>query len=364
MKPLTVLFLMVCLVGCAGGATDPAGEAPEPEPTPDPMPEPMPDPMPEPMPDMMPEPEPDPCPVCCAGERRCRDEGTSEVCRMEGTGFDVGETCPEGEICQEGRCDEPPFMCNPGETTCLDLETQQTCNVDGMGVTTLRCQESVCIGGQCSMGALTGEACEFEEDCAGGACLCDSTEACPVALEGAIGEGYCTMADCAVTGCPDDELCVDFSRFSNISEGRHCFKDCEVCDRAGFTCRDVPTHTEESRIVWQGACFTDFPRDMGSECTQDSDCIGGTCWTGDLGPNDDLGYCTMAACGERADCPSGSSCVEFPGLGFFCGQHCGTGAPGSGGCPVNRGLSTFCQTLAEFGTNSIKSICGPRRMRP
>ena len=349
----SVALIGLSLTACAGGSSDPAVPAPVPEPEPTPQPDPQPEPEP------IPEPEPDPCPVCCAGDRRCQGQAAFEVCNQDGTGF-AATPCPEGEICQQGQCGPPPFSCTPGEATCLDLATLQTCNVDGRSLTTLQCRDAVCIGGACASGALTGAACELNEDCAGGRCLCASTELCPITLDQIIGDGYCTMSDCSATGCPMGEVCADFGHFGGLTEGRHCVKNCVDCDREGFDCRQVPVFDPQAAAVWQDACFPTYPRDMGSKCEADVDCLGGLCWTGDLGPNDNLGYCTQE-CGQGAACPTGSSCVQFPGLGFFCGLHCGTGAPGSGGCPENRGLSTFCQSLSEFSTNAVKSVCGPRR---
>ena len=306
------------------------------------------------------EPEPQ-CPVCCPGDRRCFSDTVVEVCNGDGTGFDA-EPCGEGLFCEgQGACEEPEFSCTPGQTSCIALQTPETCHGDGRSVTTAACQDGLCIGDACRTGAATGETCAADSDCAGGRCLCNAQDGCPEPFQAAWGQGYCTVADCSVSGCQAGEVCVDFGFFGGAFEGSHCIRDCEGCNNLpNISCRQVPV-VAEAALEWDGACFPGFPGDMADRCQVDSDCLGGLCWQGELSPSDELGYCTMDQCSLERPCPEGSSCVDFPGQGYFCGRHCGDGNPGSGGCPVNRGLALSCQSMADLSGRRLISICAPRR---
>lgn len=353
----TLLIAALLVGGCAGGGSTPdatdtweGADAPA-----DPDVAEAPD-MAEPdLPEDTADPEPDTrCTECCPGDLRCAegDVVATEVCNEDGTGWEEGEVCPAFETCDGGAC---VVRCEPGETVCRDAENQQTCDVGGMSWTARRCTEGRCIGGQCREGALTGDACTMDDQCAGGACLCQADRPCPGDV---LADGYCTTADCAVDGCdPVREICVDFAFSGAFGGGNHCVRYCADC-RGGLRCRLLPVRQGET-IVWQEGCFANYPRDMGGKCNADADCIGGTCWTGDLGPRDGQGYCTYA-CATDEDCPGNSSCVRFGGVeGTFCGVHCGDGTAGSGDCPENRGVATRCRNLENADGRRLVNICEP-----
>lgn len=306
------------------------------------------------------EPDDDPCGVCCPGDRRCFSDLVVEVCKQDGSGFE-SMSCPEGEVCSGGACEEPEFTCRPGDGTCIDLQTVEVCDATGRGLTRMVCANGYCRDGACRSGGLTGAACTANDDCAGGVCLCDEEGGCPEPFVPAFGQGYCTLSDCADRGCPAGEVCVDFGSFEGLSDGRHCVKDCTSCDAPGLTCRTMPA-VADGALAWEAACFAEYPVDIGEPCEADADCLGGTCWQDELGPNDGLGYCTLAECGAERACPEGSSCVFFAEAeGHFCARNCGNGNPGSGGCPImDRGLAVSCQTKAEVDTERIRNVCAPR----
>jgi hypothetical protein len=264
--------------------------------------------------------------------------------------------CPHYEVCEGAAC---VVRCEPGALGCRDAENQQTCDPGGASWTTLRCAEGRCVDGACRQGALTSLACETDEECAGGACLCKGDRMCP---EDVLPDGYCTTADCAVNGCEVvREICVDFVLSGAFGGGNHCVRFCADCpaDR-GLRCRSLPVRRGDE-IVWEDGCFSDYPRDTGGRCQSGADCIGGTCWAGELGPRDGFGYCTYT-CDSHEDCPGNASCVRFPGQeGFFCGVHCGDGTPGSGSCPENRGVATRCNNLESVDARGLIYICEPVR---
>ena len=71
-----------------------------------------------------------------------------------------------------------------------------------------------------------GDSCSANSDCPSNA-ICDSTAP----------DGYCTIPECTVGGCPGDAICVDFDR-----ESAFCMKFCEDANdcRQGYVCRDEP----------------------------------------------------------------------------------------------------------------------------
>ena len=294
--------------------------------------------------------------VCCPMATRCAPgEGEAvEVCDAQGAGWDVSQACAAGEVCEGARC---VVVCEPGETVCRDAENVQTCDPEGASWTARRCTDGRCVDGECRTGALTSAECTADEQCAGGSCLCKADSGCP---EGVLSGGYCSTDNCVVNGCePAREICVDFSESGAFGGGSHCVRFCGDCPAGrGLRCRSLPVRQGEER-VWADGCFADYPRDAGGRCSSDADCIGGTCWQGDQGPQDGQGYCTHA-CAAHEECPGNASCVRFPGVdGFFCGVHCGDGTPGSGSCPENRGVATRCNNLESVDGRGLKYICEP-----
>ena len=355
-----LLSVAMAWAGCAGGGSTPASEADAPDVVdtgePDAVAPDVADVAPD-VPDLAEDPsnpEPDTrCDVCCPGETRCAADAT-EVCSEDGSAWEPGAACGAFETCQAGACG---VHCATGETVCRDAENQQTCDVGGTSWTVRRCAGGRCVGGRCREGALTSSACTADAECAGGACLCTGERDCP---DGLLADGFCTTADCAVDGCePVRETCVDFSVSGAFGGGSHCVRYCADCPgERGLRCRQLPVR-DGDRIVWREACFAQYPRDMGSKCAVDADCLGGVCWTGQRGPSDGLGYCT-APCTDHEACPGTASCVKFPGVeGTFCGVHCGNGDVGSGDCPEFRGVATRCRPLEAFDARRLYSICEP-----
>ena len=311
-------------------------------------------------PDTTVEDEPDACPgECCPGEIRCQGGGAIETCDDDGSW--MARDCPRGQECRDNACREPVVSCEPGESECIDAGTSRTCNGTGDGYTTRPCGTGVCIGGSCRSGEPIMGACETDDACAGGECLCKGDEACPAPLQPTMGDGYCTTTDCSTDGCREDEVCVDFGVSGTLTEGNHCVTGCVGCAFNGYACRPLPVTNGEA-VSWQEGCFPDYPRRVGRACASDSDCMGGTCLNG--GGNPTNGYCTMSECGDDRACPDGSVCVEQQNRGWFCARVCGDGTPASGSCPPevtnDNGIDVSCVFLEAFGSGDLTWTCAPR----
>jgi len=123
-------------------------------------------------------------PVCPPLARRCLDSGPQtqsigvELCRQDGTGWDVVEACVQN--CVGGVCVARDQSCNPGEVRCLGQEAQQCVRLADNSTEWTFVQR--CLG-QCSAGACL----------AGGACGClggqtpDEDGNPPDACSGAVG---------------------------------------------------------------------------------------------------------------------------------------------------------------------------------
>lgn len=69
--------------------------------------------------------------LCTAGERRCRDEATEEICDGAGTGW-LTAGCADDERCADGFC-VTVESCTPGESRCAGAVTREVCREDGLG---------------------------------------------------------------------------------------------------------------------------------------------------------------------------------------------------------------------------------------
>ncbi len=109
-------------------------------------------------------------------------------------------------------------------------------------------------GGASACTAMVGDACETQQDC-GQELYCEQS----------LTDGYCTLRDCDVDGCPDEGVCVTF--------------------------------------------YQVYPDDAdGTE--------------GAVAPSSYLSYC-MLACDSESDCRAGYRCVKDYGAHPFCNDNDG-----------------------------------------
>ncbi len=157
------------------------------------------------------------------------------------------------------------------------------------------------------IGAAPGDACQSDDACTGGKCICKGT--CPFPLA----DGLCLVTCSKQAPCSTKQACVDLTTAAAKQEAwrtRLCLPRCTAdkdCKRAGFTCR-----LARGVYGWHRACLPPFPGFVGAACKgaagagapDHSRCLGGLCL--DLGA---AGYCT-AAC-VTGSCPPGTRCARF-----------------------------------------------------
>ena len=217
--------------------------------------------------------------------------------------IDEDATCPNGEVCDNGRClpncalgnefDCPTFtVCDPDSGTCVDDE---------------------CQGISCAAGSV----------CRGGECVapCDGI-VCPVGSQCRFGE---CVDPCAHVVCAEGDVC---------REGV-CLPGCNRCD--GVVCSEGLGCDGDS-----GQCF-------------DPSCPAG-CPDGE--------YCSSGECRdtcEGAVCPDGQSCWDgmcrdgTPPVG---GTDAGADGPGTptGGCCDSGGSSSDPWSIALLGLVTLLAI--------
>ena len=112
--------------------------------------------------------------VCTPGAVMCEGLSVRQVCRGDGTGYDLSSCAPE-ESCRDGACVE--WICAPGEAACDDDDTRSWCRADGLGFETTDCA----TGESCVAGACIPRSCEPGE------AACTSTDQRAVCLDDGTG---------------------------------------------------------------------------------------------------------------------------------------------------------------------------------
>ena len=89
-------------------------------------------------------------PICVVGDADCLNPSTIQRCEaVDGLPSLTNEVCPEGEVCDEARCQ--PQICDPEALpTCLDLSTARFCDPPGVALREMPCFEGqVCLDNGC-----------------------------------------------------------------------------------------------------------------------------------------------------------------------------------------------------------------------
>ena len=256
------------------------------------------------------------------------------VCRDNGGGWDLLQTCPTGWACVDGECVEDCTSdcdgkeCGPNGCggSCGQCADDEVCSIWGQCTCIPNCLDKQCgndgCGGSCGSCPLgyvcSNGACEkictpqcFGKQCGDDGCG-GSCGSCPAGSE--CNGGICTdvcVPQCAGKQCGDDG----------------CGGDCGPC-KPGFICK-------------AGKCYEYCaPQCKGKECGGDG--CGGECGTCNIG-----WYCAMGEC--QQECLP--NCIA---------KHCGPdGCGGScGGCPDGYICSAGGQCLPSCLPQCEDKECG------
>ena len=270
-------------------------------------------------------------------------------------------SCPTGSVCT---------AVSGGNVACLRLcendsdcpnVAQQACK---HALPTLSGQlEKVCFGLSDNAG-FVGAECQGPSECQGPA-LCEAISP----------NGYCSIAECKETGCPEGSTCARLQGLyfclRNCDEATDCYqsvtqeqscvslkdvdkKPVDVCSPGegeqgvGDACvSDVECKSATCQILGEGRCSqSDKP------CDSESDCDGAEfCNTG---PQTKVGYCT-GQCSLNAPCAGAGFCALSEDIATgTCRSTCPSGSD-PGNCPINDGFS--CIYGVPLGEFSGKYLC-------
>lgn len=315
---------------------------------------------------------------------------------------DDGNPCTENDSCEDGLCagasstcpcisdnscgefdDDNPcngeLICGDANTCVVDPETIIVCDQPGTGCLVSQCNPAI---GQCVLtpaenGTVCddGDVCTLEDRCVAGACISESSVACPT-------DDVCQIGTCQPdigcvfgdkTGpCDDGNPCTSDDACLNgvcVGGGNEC--DCEVdADCGDFDdgdlcngvvgcienkCETLPGSAVVCDVVKNGPCTVTECQPAtgvcetvptidgtacsdGDRCTLDDQCVSGTC-TGtvdracgggclDSGDCDDLDPCTIDEC-------AGGACVYEPIFGGDCACGSDIDCNDANGCTLD-----------------------------
>lgn len=272
----------------------------------------------------------------------------------------VEESCPEGQVCSAGSCQDQPERCGSS----LDCGVGNHCTSRTM----------TCTTGECA----TDFDCDLGEKCSGGACtfipigsVCYENLDCGVGRRcfGATGlSGTCKLWECnQMTDC--NGLGVDYDAFSTGCKTRDGYQVCvyldnipckwdydcgtaDRCDPFTYTCTRFTNETWVCPCADCGTC-------LNNRCMDDS--YSGLCWGGAdcRGGNNCAasGYCEDWDCSNNLDCSYGNACIN--GTVIQCdttimGNHCSRSWGDSCDQSTNCGNGMLCTN----GTCLPDSSCG------
>lgn len=270
-------------------------------------------------------------------------------CTPTGATCSLTQPCPAAHDCVINPDNEQQKICvptcnNPG-TTCALFGSKQgfclrSCNQDS------ECREDYYCGAINEQNAKAclprgnnklGERCERGEQCHSGICRLFPTGR------------YCTQS-CKGTGCPTGYGCSTVGTET-------------VCEKVCIKNSDCPTGYQciaQQCVVPPGTSS----RKTGEACTNDSQCVGGTCFNNNgLFPK---GYCTRSCAGPNASCPTGSACINYGGnIGQICTKTCQTDnscARSDYFCfPIRlsnaQGQSVPCSNAQDCSSSTLSPIC-------
>jgi hypothetical protein len=273
--------------------------------------------------------------TCSAGDTRCLDPVTPEVCTTDGA-WQARDACTY--VCSSGSC---TGNCTPSHTECRDNDLY-TCTASGLWAKTQTCPNV------CSAGACTGT-------CTVGATRCSPSA--PNVPESCVGGTWQDQPPCAYaclggtcTACVpnQDKKCENGAAMTCDASGNwvlaeacpyQCTKGaCSgACTDGAHQCADSKTAQTCSGGVWSGDTLCPYVCDAatgqcGGECQPSAtQCVGGV----------------ASSCDATGHWSPGTACTYLC-VGNACGGVC---RPGTQQCDGNGGLQT-CTASSAWGTGT------------
>ncbi len=288
------------------------------------------------------------------------------VCKADGSAYQTGVTCDDGEPCTDSGCS--------GSKGCHKVDNAAPCNDNSV------CTEGdACAGGKCTGKKLV---CDDANPCTDD--LCDATAGCKyLSNTGKCDDNStCTQNDnctggackgqgvncddgnpCTTDDCDSKQACLHFNNAAACTDGNTCTegdacKDGKCGAGATKACNDSNTCTSDSCDPKAGCKYLFVAAgtacDDGSQCTFNDACTAGGKCAGAGGNCDDQNPCTDNTCDPKGGC-------LFPANTLPCddknpctgGDKCGNGKCQAGaGAPCDDG-----NPCTDQGCDTAKGGC-------
>lgn len=299
--------------------------------------------------------------ACCAQGQNCCGNACSDPKTDSSNCGKCGQKCPQGQLCQAGKCACPNGLlyCSTSTQKCVDSQTDiNHCGACG----------KTCTGGQfCKAGKCT---CPTGQSVCNGVCVDTqkNKEHCGTCGTQCKGSTFCKAGTCACPGAQPNicgETCVNFK-----SDTRNCGTCGNKCKAGEFCCNGTCQDVLESNQNC-GAC--------GTSCTGGKECCQGTC-INKASSTDHCGSCGNK-CPNKAQCNQSScectepvkdnplvkksicknTCVDVTQDSSNCGT-CGKQCPTHATCKkslcaCNKPNETICQNTC-VDTQTDSKNCG------
>ncbi|MBH25446.1 MAG: hypothetical protein CMH57_13565 [Myxococcales bacterium] len=296
---------------------------------------------------------------CMPGQRTCLSSTSLQVCRPDGSGYDMG-TCTQEQPCQDGYCGGgggTPGTCVGDARECLDNRTLRVCRSNGAAWDNLPCPgDQVCEAGACRP---LGDCIDNDRDGygVGAGCLgvdCDDNaftinpsgwEVCGNGLDEDC-DDQDAPCDCdpIAQDCPGDRLRCALNNNLEFA----CMGDGLLGE--GEPCGGVPSNCSRGLVCIQ------TEEGGGSVCTRmcspqtGAGCIGDAVCGATLVGFDNVGLCVGLTRCDPVDtpqsCPPGTHCDPFSDAEAACFDGAGTQgedapcSPNESGCAAGLTCAT------------------------
>jgi hypothetical protein len=276
--------------------------------------------------------------VLCSGGLVCVDR----ICTDAADCSQPSVTCPSGTVCDFAMT---PPACVSGACPAGGCPAGQICNS---------------VTGECVTPAAIGEACNTDEDCAGGICV--SGEAAGATLDRLCSRSCCNDGDCpsgAVCAATGTGVLLCLPGGPALSSAPGCGSDMDCTDPEKCVVEVLPSDVVVTTCGEPGGPIGQGEADLLDEGCASRISEGVAC-----SPTLECGPVCVGTCSTSADCPT-----SIPDTEFYCGsvevtgydgpvrvctikRHAGTGATGAA-CSTNAS----CRDLTCVGDRCADSCC-------